>query len=282
MARPAAFSALIAATLFAAMLALGLSLRLEALLAWGRRPGLPLRVLLGSCVLVPLAGLLLLQSPLSHVLSPPMRVGIALMAICPSAPLTLRRVRNAGADHQLAALVQVGAACVAIVSVPLMELLFRSRFGVEAWIIQPDTIALQVGRMQVLPLLLGLGLRHWRPRLADHLERPLDAIANGLLVAMLSALLLKVAPLLLEFLPANGPGLLAIALMVAVAMLLGLVLSGDQPEHRSTVMLLTALRNPGLALLLANHAGEPIHGVNLAILLYALLTALISLAAVRR
>jgi len=82
--------------------------------------------------------------------------------------------------------------------------------------------------------------------------------------------------------PANGPGLLAIALMVAVAMLLGLVLSGDQPEHRSTAMLLTALRNPGLALLLANRAGEPIHGVNLAILLYALLTALISQTAVRR
>ncbi|MFM8544768.1 MAG: bile acid:sodium symporter [Vulcanococcus sp.] len=279
---PAAFSALIAATLFAAMLALGLNLRLEALLAWGRRPVLPLRVLLGSCVLVPLAGLLLLQSPWSNVLSPPMRVGMALMAICPSAPLTLRPVRNAGADHQLAALSQVGAACVAIVSVPLMELLFRSRFGVEGWIVQPDTIALQVGRVQVLPLLLGLGLRHWRPRVANRLERPLDAIANGLLLVMLTVLLLKVGPLLLGFLPANGPGLLAIALMVAVAMLLGWVISADQREHRTTAMLLTALRNPGLALLLANRAGEPIHGVNLAILLYALLTALISQAAVRR
>ncbi|MFZ9754367.1 MAG: transporter, partial [Cyanobium sp.] len=55
----------IALTLFSTMLALGLSLRLEALRAVLSQPALPLRLLLGSCVLVPLVGLLLLQTPLS-------------------------------------------------------------------------------------------------------------------------------------------------------------------------------------------------------------------------
>ena len=45
-------SLFIGLTLFSTMLALGLSLRLEGLRPWLNRPGLPLRVLLGSCVLL--------------------------------------------------------------------------------------------------------------------------------------------------------------------------------------------------------------------------------------
>lgn len=276
MAMPEVLTALIAATLFTAMLALGLSLRLEPLVAWCRRPGLPLRVLLSSCVLVPLAGWLLLQTAWSGSLSPPIRYGIALMAICPSAPLAMRRVQKVGADHQLAALCQVAAACAAVVTVPVLELLFRSWFGVEGWIARPDDIAVQVGRVQVLPLLIGLSLRHWRPGIADRLQRPLDGLASGLLVVMLAVLLIKVSPLLLDFLAANGPGLLAIALMATLAIGIGLVISADQPEHQTTAMLVTALRNPGLALLLANRGGEQIPGLNLAILLYALVSFLIT------
>ena len=282
MAMPEVLSSLIAATLFTAMLALGLSLRLEPLVAWCGRPGLPLRVLLSSCVLVPLAGLLLLQTAWSWSLSAPIRYGIALMAICPSAPLAMRRVQKAGADHQLAALCQVGAACAAILTVPVLELVFRNAFGMEGWIARPDDIALQVGRVQVLPLVIGLSLRHWRPGIAHRLQRPLDGLASGLLLVMLSILLIKVAPLLLEFLTANGPGLLTIALMATLAVVIGLVISADQPEHQTTAMLVTALRNPGLALLLANRGGEQIHGLNLAIMLYALVTFLLTQPLLRR
>ena len=282
MAMPEVLTALIAATLFTAMLALGLSLRLEPLMAWCRRPGLPLRVLLSSCVLVPLAGWLLLQTAWSGSLSTPIRYGIALMAICPSAPLAMRRVQKVGADHQLAALCQVAAACAAVVTVPVLELLFRSWFGVEGWIARPDDIAVQVGRVQVLPLLIGLSLRHWRPEIADRLQRPLDGLASGLLVVMLAVLLIKVSPLLLDFLVANGPGLLAIALMATLAIGIGLVISADQPEHQTTAMLVTALRNPGLALLLTNRGGEQIPGLNLAILLYALVSFLITQPLLRR
>ena len=50
-------------TLFTTMVALGPGLRSDAVLAWLRRPALPLRLrlLLVSCVLVPLLALLLLD-----------------------------------------------------------------------------------------------------------------------------------------------------------------------------------------------------------------------------
>ncbi|MBU6251460.1 MAG: transporter, partial [Cyanobacteria bacterium REEB417] len=123
----------ITATLFSTMLALGLSLRLEMLRGWLDRPGLPLRVLLGSCVLVPLLGLLLLQTPWSFSIERDERTAIALMALCPSAPLAMRKARKVGGDHQLAALLQVGAALLAILTVPLLGWVFRERFGVVGW-----------------------------------------------------------------------------------------------------------------------------------------------------
>jgi predicted permease len=86
---------LVPATLFAIMFALGLGLPEEIRELISRRRALLLQVLFGSCVLVPLVVVLLLQLPLSELLSQPARFGLALMAVCPSAPLTLRKVVKA-------------------------------------------------------------------------------------------------------------------------------------------------------------------------------------------
>lgn len=264
-------------TLFSTMLALGLSLQSEALGRWCRQPALPLRVLLGSCLLVPLLALLLLQTPWSWQLSQPSRFAIALMALCPSAPLALRRARKGGGDHQLAALIQVGAAIAAILSIPLLGLAFRQTFTVVGWQVQPLEVALQVSRVQLLPLVLGLSLRHWQPSLADHLETPLERIANLLLLVLAVLVLFKAGPLLLAFVPANLTALLLMALLAAVALLIGRLMAAEQiPEHGATTALVTAMRNPGLALLLASRHGQELQGLRLAILAYVLVTVLVS------
>lgn len=265
-------------TLFSTMLALGLSLRVEALQAWASRPGLPLRVLLGSCLLVPLLALLLLQTPWGWQLSQPSRFAIALMGLCPSAPLSLRKARKAGGDHQLAALVQTAAALVAIVSVPLLGLAFRQTFGVSGWTIHPLDVASQVGQVQVLPLLLGLALRHWRPRLAEGLEQPLDRLANLLLLTLLALVLIKTGPLLIGFVPGNLPALALMALMAALALLIGRGMAGPgSAEQGIAAGLVTAMRNPGLALLFAGRYGQALAGLKLSILLYVLVTLLVSI-----
>ena len=264
-------------TLFSTMLALGLGLNREALRCWCQQPALPLRVLLGSCLLLPLLALLLLQTPWSWQLSQPVRFAIALMALCPSAPLALRKARKGGGDHQLAALIQVGAALAAIVTIPLMGLAFRQTFAVVGWEVQPLDVALQVGRVQVLPLLLGLALRHWQPRFADQLATPLERIANLLLVLLMVLVLIKAGPLLLAFVPANLPALPLMALLVAASLLIGRLMAAEQAsEHGRTTALVTAMRNPGLALLFASRHGQELPGLKLAILAYVLVTMLVS------
>ncbi len=269
-------------TLFTTMVALGLSLRSEAILAWLRRPGLPLRLLLVSCVLVPLLALLLLKSPWNGWLTTPARYAIALMALCPSAPLAMHKTRQVGGDHQLAAVVQVAAALAAIVSVPLLGLAFRQSFAVEGWPMSPRDVAQQVATVQVLPVLLGLGLRHWWPWLASGMERPLNRLANLLLVLLFALVLAKAAPLLVQLVPANLPAVLLMALLAVGALLLGRSMANGEPEQRLSAGLVTAMRNPGLALLFANRHGGNLAGLRLLILLYVLVTVVVSLPWIRR
>jgi BASS family bile acid:Na+ symporter len=269
-------------TVFSAMLGLGLGLRSDALQAWCQRPGLPLRLIVGSCVLVPLTAWLLLLLPWSQACSPAARTGLALMAICPSAPLALRRSSRAGGDHQLTALVQVGAALASIVTVPVLGLLMHHTLNSGGGGLHPVDVALQVGRVQVLPLLLGLGLRHGAPRWAERLQAPLGRLATALLLVMVALVLIKAGPLLLGFVPSNLPGMLLMALMTISALAIGRGLAGQERHHQLSGGLVTAMRNPGLALLFAHRHAPELPGLRLAILLYLLVTLLVSIPFVHR
>jgi predicted Na+-dependent transporter len=236
---------LIPLTLFTIMFALGVGLKGEGLVLLRHRPALFLRVVIGSCVLVPLVALLLLHLPLSYSLSAPARFAIALMAVSPSAPLLLRKAGRQGGDRELAATFQVLAALVAIVSIPLMADVFRASFGVSDWDIVPAQVAPQVAKAQLLPLLLGLGLRRWRPALADRIVAPLQRLAD-LLLLLLTVLVLVIAP-----------------------------------QERITTSLVTSMRNPGLALLFASLYGKGLPGVKLGILAHLLTTVILSIPFLR-
>ena len=275
-------SLVVTTTLFTVMLALGLSLRPDSMHHWRSRPALPLRVLLGSCLLVPLAGLLLLQLPWSWELSRPARHAIALMAVCPSAPLALRKAGASGGDRQLAALLQVSAALVAILTIPLLALLFRHTFDQDGWLIRPMDVALQVGRVQVLPLLLGVLLRRMLPRLAERIERPLETIANALLLLLVGVVLLKAGPALMVTVPGDPGALVMMAVLAVLSLALGRWLGGRDRNEGLTMALVTAMRNPGLALLFASRFGQHLPGLKLWILAYVLVTLIVSIPLVRR
>ena len=272
---------LIPATLFTLMFALGLGLQGDALALLRRRPALILRVLVGTCLLVPLAALLLLRSPVLASLSLPVRLAIALMAISPSAPLTLRKAGRQGGDQELAALLQLLAAAAAIVTIPLLADLYRAVFHLSGWDIQALPVARQVLTVQGLPLALGLLVRRRLPELAERLVGPLDKAANLLLTLLLGLILAHSWPLLRAFLVANPVGLGCIALMVLVALVIGWLLSGPGLRERTTVAVVTSTRNPGLALLLASTHAAQVPGLKLAILVYVLLTLVLSLPLLR-
>ena len=272
---------LTSATLFAIMFSLGVGLPLEGFSCWQQNRGLILRALVGTCVLVPLMALLLLMWSPTLALPQPARFAIALMAVCPSAPLLMRKAAKQGGDRSLAALLQVAAALLAIVSIPLLGLLFTRLFGVAGWAIQPRHVAGQVALAQLLPLVLGLLLRRFAPRLARRIELPLDRIANVLLLTLVLLLLVKAGPLLLTYVGANAVALPVMVAMVLFSLALGYGLADPDPSQRVTLALVTSMRNPGLALLLASTHPPEVPAVKLGILLYLIITIILSIPFLR-
>ena len=276
---------LVPLTLFTVMLALGAGLPLQAFQQWRRHWPLILRAELATCVLVPLLGWLLLSLPPAQALSVEARHAIALMAACPSAPLILRKARKSGGDASLAGLLQMGAAVLAIVTVPLLADFGGPVFAVQGWeLLRPRQVALQVFQVQLLPLLLGLALARQLPQRWLGLRLVLDRLANGLLLLLVLARLVRTAPLLLQFATANLGAIALMAVLALFSLMLGYGLAGPQgtqADQRVTVALVTSMRNPGLALLLASTYAAEMPGVKLGILVYVLVTVLVSLPVLR-
>jgi hypothetical protein len=109
----------------------------------------------------------------------------------------------------------------------------------------------------------------------------LDRLANGLLLLLFLAILIRTAPQLLSFATANLAGLGLMAVVVATSLGLGYALGGSVKERKLTAALVTSMRNPGLALLLANTYAAEMPGLKIGILTYVLITVLLSIPLIR-
>jgi predicted Na+-dependent transporter len=203
------------------------------------------------------------------------------MALCPSAPLTLRKAGRQGGDRDLAALLQLLAATTAIVSVPLLADLFRDVFKISGWDVQPAEVGRQILLAQGVPLGLGMVVRHLWPQRAEGWARSLERIAMLLLLVLVVTVLAISAPLLARFLSDNLTSMPLIALMVLAALAIGWFVSGPGLEERTTIALVTSMRNPGLALLLASLHASDMAGLKLSILIYLLLTIVLTIPFLR-
>ena len=278
---PQAAVFLVTATIVTLMFSLGLGLKQYPFRLLRDRPAFLWRVMLGTCLLVPLAGLVLVLLPLHGLLSRPAWVAMALMLACPSAPLILFRVRSSGGTAELAARLQIAAALLAIVTIPLLEVVFRVGAGLRGWEmvewgITPAQVAGQVLKVQVLPLIAGILLGQWKPQLAQRCSQALGRLATVLLLLMMVALMVLSGKQLLPFLQQNLVGLAAMAALSVLSLAIGYGLAGVDPLERRTVALVTGMRNTGLAAQLALTYGKGLPDLVPGILSYELITVIVS------
>jgi BASS family bile acid:Na+ symporter len=255
-----------AVTIFAAMLHLGIAVDgAEYRAAW-RSPWLMLKALFASLIAVPLV---VIMTARLFALPREAEIGLVLMSICPSAPLAVWRALGAGADRSFAATLQVTAALLATVTIPLtvflLDEVYAGRAAVETW-----KIAQLVFLGQMLPLAIGLAARSaWRDK-ATALEPALARLAKLLLLGLLAVVLWEVwRPVW-----SAGPRV-AVAVCVAAlcAAAIGHLLGGPRHSTRTGLAIGCCARNVGLALFVAsaNHASE---GVIAVVFAYAIVAAL--------
>ncbi|MCU0527527.1 MAG: hypothetical protein MUF72_22205 [Elainella sp. Prado103] len=143
-------------TLFVLMLGMGLNLTIRQLSYLWNKPGLLIRVLLASFVLVPLvAAIVVGLLPLSA----PVKIGIALMAITPGAPLIYRKISKMGWNARLAASYQITVSLLAIGFIPVLAVILNHVYPNQG-VVTPLEVFKQILAVQIIPL--AIGLERWR------------------------------------------------------------------------------------------------------------------------
>lgn len=265
---------MISLALFLVMVALGLHPPAMPFGGLKHRPGWLLRVLLTTCVGVPVAALLLLRSPLGQGLSPAMATALMLMAICPSAPLISLKSRRVAGSAALAARLQLCSSWAAILSVPFWLHQLPIDAAETLWRISASDVAAQVFSVQVLPLILGMSLRQWCSAWAERWNPVIQKAATMLLLVLLAGVLIAVLPKVSLALIADLRGAVLMLLLTLIALVLGYAVAGDNRAERSTIPLVMAMRNPGLALLLVQEMAPEASELKAAIVGYVVMTAI--------
>jgi len=266
-------SLLISLVLFFIMVSLGLNLPSLQFGLLKRRPALLIRVLLATCVAMPLAALLLLQSPLGDGLSPAIKTAVMLMAICPSAPMIALKSRQLANNPELATRLQFWSACAAIISVPIWVGQLPTEAGESIWSVSNQDVAFQIFTVQLIPLLLGVSLRRWRSEWAERWNSLVQKIATALLLALLVLILIVAIPQVAPMLIGNLRGALVMLILTWIALALGFVIAGEDTVERSTVPLVLSMRNPGLALLIIQQMAPQAIDLKAAVVGYVVITA---------
>jgi bile acid:Na+ symporter, BASS family len=230
-------------TLFVLMLGMGLNLTIRQLSYLWNKPGLLIQVLLASFVLVPLAAAIVVGI---LPLSAPVRIGIALMAITPGAPLIYRKISKMGWNATLAASYQVTVSLLAIVFLPVLAVILSNLYPNQG-VVTPLEIFKQILAVQIIPLTIGLAIRAGIPDLAEEMEDFVSRVGNVMFLALGILILIKG---LEQVLNAGILPLLAIVLVAAASLAIGHFLGGADPSDRATLAIANATRNPGLALVI--------------------------------
>jgi BASS family bile acid:Na+ symporter len=235
---------------FAVMLSLGLLLEREQIIAALRRRAVLAAVLFAVVVPVPALAVIVVKL---FGLRGAVAAGIVLMAISPGAPVALRRAIQAGGGPEFAPTLHLAIVMLAVVTVPatvmVMDWIFPVRFSIS-----PLDVARQVFVAQLLPLGIGAALRARRPGMAARLEPRLAAISNLMLLALLVLCMVALGPRLaaIGWAPVvAGMGLTLCALFA------GTIFAGREASLRPAAAVAAAMRNPGLALLIATRNAAP-------------------------
>jgi len=241
---PSWLALLVFATVFTTMFSLGLMLGREQIAAAWQRRAVLAASLFAVWVPVPIAAVVCVKL---FGIKGVVAAGILLMAISPGAPVSLRRAIEAGGNAAFAPALHLAIVTLAVVTVPVSLAILAAIFGKDLEI-SPTDVARQVFFAQLLPLGLGAAVRALWPAAASSLEQGLTRITNLVLVAVVLALVVVLWPLLAKV--GWTPFVAGIGL-TALALLFGAACAGRDAPARPVSAVATAMRNPGLALVIA-------------------------------
>jgi bile acid:Na+ symporter, BASS family len=255
------------ATVFSVMTSIGTTITPGAVLGHLRAPSLLIRGLVSVLVVVPVVGF---TAGFAFGLDRAEQVGIALMAIAPGAPLALRRALRSGGHVGFAPTLQIALAVLAVPAMPLWVMIGNWILGTNGFV-DVAAVTRQVFLAQLLPLGLGAITRSVAPKSGERIGNALARAGAVLLIVMIVAEVIDLRAIILAARP--WPMAAAVATTLA-ALAAGHLLGGPMHETRHAVAVAGAMRNVGLALLVAT-ANHVLPAVQVVIISYMLVAAVV-------
>ncbi len=263
---------LVSAAVIEMMVTVGLAVAAAELVSVAGNVRLLARVAVANYVLVPAATVALLMAFGAH---PMVAAGFLILAFCPGAPFGPPLAVLAGGNAALSVgwmtILAVSSAFIAPAS---LYLLLPRVAGVQemTFAVVCRMTGTLVG-VQLLPLGVGLGIRHFWPGLAGRALDPARKLGKVLNLGAIALVVAIYYPLMADV---KLEGFVGMLLLLAASLAAGWLLGGRDAASRKTLSLTTALRNVAVGLVIATDAfaGTP---AETAVLAYGIVGVLGSL-----
>jgi BASS family bile acid:Na+ symporter len=209
-------------------------------------------------------------------LRPAIAIALLTLAVSPVPPFLPRKQLKVAGEREreyidgLLDATSLLSILLAPATVVLLGLVFSYHIDID-----PLKIARIVALTVLGPFALGLIISYLRPALAERVSPLADKVGILLLVVACVPILIKMWPAMMSLI---GDGtLLAIVAFVVVGLAVGHLLGGPKPADRVVLALATAMRHPGVALVIAagTAAGDKVVAPGL--LLYLLVGTIVSI-----
>ena len=260
----------IEASLALLVVSLGLRARFADATFLFRHPRLLVHALLSMNVIMPL---LAVWAAVVFSLTPVIKLALVCLAMSPMPPFLPANAMKAGGARSYTVGLLTAASVLAIVFIPVTLSIFEAVFGLPSRVPLGRIVRLaEIGIL--LPLLVGIAVRHLSPGFATRATKPAARLAGLMLIAALVPIVVTAGPAMWS-LVGNGT-LLAIVLLTLIGGAIGHWLGGPRLEDRAVLAMATASRHPAVAIAIASSAfpGEPKIGA--AVLLAVVVGAIVA------
>jgi len=237
---------LVTITLLEMMVTIGLGVTIPQVTSVGKDGKLVARAEIANYLLVPLAALGLLMAGHAH---PMVAAGFLIAAVCPGAPYGPPFTGLAKGNVPVAVgLMVILAGPSALVAPLLLHFLLPIIAGNKPLKVNAVKMVATLLFTQLLPLCAGLALRWKRPGLALKLEGPAKRLSMLLNLLVFGFILYVQWHILTSIRPGE---FLRMFLLVLATFVIGWAMGGSNVRTRRAMTASTAVRNVGIALVIA-------------------------------
>ena len=255
-------------SVFLTVFAIGLQANPGDTLYLFKRPGQLARSLISMLVIMPIVAVALWAA---YDFPPAVQVALITLSVSPVPPILPKKGLKAGGRESYTIGLLVAVALLSVVTVPLAVKVVGRVIGHEASI-DFLQIAKIITVTILLPLGLGIAVRHFSLSLADKIAKPIALISTITLFLGLIVILYVAMPAISSLVGTGG--VLAIVIFVVIGLIAGHFLGGPDPNDRTVLAIATATRHPGVALAVAS-VNAPQNKLVLAALLLVLVVNMV-------